>query len=151
MRRAQTDIKSQYIANEIFVALPPELRTMTYSIWFNTTLLQSLYTDALSATTSSLILDPLPADITDSLSAYGFMPDITTLTEFLTPILQSYVSTLITPPPAPSQTKSAATGCEICDRSWIPLTYHHLIPRSTSFTALLPPFFFTLYTYYMIH
>ena len=26
-------------------------------------------------------------------------------------------------------TRDLATSCEICNRTWIPLTYHHLIPR----------------------
>lgn len=33
-------------------------------------------------------------------------------------------------------TRDLATGCEICLRSWIPLTYHHLIPKDVHAKAL---------------
>jgi hypothetical protein len=82
------------------------------------------------------ILDPLPPTITDSLLAYHFLPSTTTLTEFLTPPLSSYLTTLLTPPLLPSFTRDLATECEICQRSWIPLTYHHLIPRGVHAKAL---------------
>lgn len=80
--------------------------------------------------TTSPILDSLPPHVTDSLTAYSFLPPTQTTTEFLLPILTTYLEILTTPPPPPSLTRGLATECEICGRSWIPLTYHHLIPKA---------------------
>jgi len=123
--------QTQYIAQEIFTSLPTDLRNLTYSTWLNTPSLQSLYTDPLPTTTAHKILDPLPGTITDTLTTYSILNPTQgqTTTDFLTPILTTYISSLLTPPPRAYLTRPLATECEICDRSWIPLTYHHLIPR----------------------
>ncbi|PBP20862.1 hypothetical protein BUE80_DR008447 [Diplocarpon rosae] len=119
-----------YLATEIFTNLPATLRTLTYTAWLNTPSLQALYTDPLSTSTKTTILDALPPTITDTLTTYSFLPSQRTTSEFLTPVLDTYISALLTAPPAPSITRTQATACEICERSWIPLTYHHLIPRA---------------------
>ncbi|KUJ14712.1 uncharacterized protein LY89DRAFT_619807, partial [Mollisia scopiformis] len=120
-----------YIATEIFTNLPPDLRTLTYSTWLNTPTLQSTYTDPPSPALLHKIINPLPASITDTLTTYSLLnPTLDQdTTSFLTPILSTYISSLLTPPLAPHLARPLATECEICDRSWIPLTYHHLIPR----------------------
>ncbi|KAE8450026.1 hypothetical protein EG329_007165 [Mollisiaceae sp. DMI_Dod_QoI] len=120
-----------YIAQEIFTNLPSDLRTLTYSAWLNTPSLQFTYTDPLPTTTAHKILDPLPGTITDTLTTYSILNPTQgqTTTDFLTPILATYISSLLTPPPRAYLTRPLATESEICDRSWIPLTYHHLIPR----------------------
>ncbi|CAL3971857.1 unnamed protein product [Diplocarpon coronariae] len=118
-----------YLATEIFTNLPATLRTLTYTVWLNTPSVQALYTDPLSTSTNTNILDSLPPNITDTLTTYSFLPSQKTTAEFLTPVLSTFISTLLTAPPAPSITRTQATECEICERSWIPLTYHHLIPR----------------------
>jgi hypothetical protein len=80
--------------------------------------------------TATSILAPLPPSIADTLHTYSYLRPEQTLQEFLAPILQSFTSALTTAPPPPSSTKELATECEICAREHIPLTYHHLIPRS---------------------
>lgn len=127
--RNQTLRPSQYLATEIFTNLPSNLRTLTYSTWLNTPSLQATYSDPLATSINNSILDSLPPSITDTLTTYSLLPNHKTTTEYLTPILSTYISTLLTPPPPPRTTGLQATECEICDRSWIPLTYHHLIPR----------------------
>ncbi|KAK2628988.1 hypothetical protein QTJ16_002091 [Diplocarpon rosae] len=92
--------------------------------------IDALYTDPLSTSTRTNILDALPPTITDTLTTYSFLPSQKTTSEFLSPILDTYISALLTAPPAPSITRTQATECEICERSWIPLTYHHLIPKA---------------------
>jgi 5-methylcytosine-specific restriction endonuclease McrA len=47
----------------------------------------------------------------------------------LRPVLEAYITSTTAPPPPWASTRASA--CEICEREWIPLTYHHLIPRST--------------------
>lgn len=68
----------------------------------------------------------------DSLESCGLLPtssDATDQYHFFTPVLNSYVSSITAAPPIWSTTRT--TECELCQRSWIPLTYHHLIPKST--------------------
>jgi hypothetical protein len=126
----------QYIAKEIFADFPPTLRSLSYTAWFNSPALQILYPDPLTQVTSNSILNALDPLITDSLSTYNILPPNTTLTEFLTPVFSNYLSSITTAPSPPSLTKAFATCCEICDRTWIPLTYHHLIPKSVHGKAL---------------
>jgi hypothetical protein len=73
------------------------------------------------------ILDPA---VDESLVAYG----ITDASRFgmhdlLAPVLNAYISTTTLPPPPPASTRGQVSACELCGRDWIPLTYHHLIPR----------------------
>jgi 5-methylcytosine-specific restriction endonuclease McrA len=66
--------------------------------------------------------------INDSLTTYGLLPETLSFLLFLNPILTAYVTTTTSPPPIWSTTRG--TCCELCARSWINLTYHHLIPKS---------------------
>ncbi|PMD67271.1 uncharacterized protein K444DRAFT_515846 [Hyaloscypha bicolor E] len=125
-----------YLAHEIFTNLPTSLCTLSYSTWLNTHSLQSLYSETLPPARMASILDPLPPTITDSLLTYSFLAPHQTTNEFLTPILTTYLSTVLTPPPPPSQQRPFVTECEICQRSWIPLTFHHLIPKGVHEKAL---------------
>lgn len=121
---------SQYLASEIFTSLPQELRTLTYSTWLNTPSLNITYSLPLTPTTSPSIFNILPLSILETLQTYSLLSESQTVPEFLTPVLNGYLTSLTSAPPPPSQTKDAAEGCEICERDWIPLTYHHLIPKS---------------------
>jgi 5-methylcytosine-specific restriction endonuclease McrA len=125
----EIDLKKQYLSLEIFTSLPASLRTLTYSTWLNTASLQALYSDPLPPTRVQSIFDPLPTTITDTITTYSLLAPNQTSTDFLTPVLTTFVSALLTPPPAPYQQRPLVGECEICQRSWIPLTYHHLIPR----------------------
>ncbi len=60
--------------------------------------------------------------------------DPSDLSKLLTPIFQDYVNNVTSPPPVWSATRASA--CEICDRSWIPLTYHHLVPKQIHAKAI---------------
>jgi hypothetical protein len=55
------------------------------------------------------------------------IPDAADLPDFLGPILAEYTTSVTTGPPVWASTRAEA--CEICERDWIPLSYHHLIPR----------------------
>ena len=48
--------------------------------------------------------------------------------------LEAYISSVTAPSPIWSTTRAEA--CEICERSYIPLTYHHLIPRAVHAKSL---------------
>lgn len=80
----------------------------------NRTLLESLSTT-------------IPPSVTDTLTVYGLLPSSSDIPEFLSPILTEYITSVTTGPPAWASTRTEA--CEICERDWIPLSYHHLIPR----------------------
>lgn len=98
--------------------------------------MQTLYTPPLTPQTASLLLNALPPTIGDSLTSYNLLPPDTTPEEFLSPALDTYLTVITTAPPPPSMTRDLATECEICSRAWIPLTYHHLIPREVHVKAL---------------
>lgn len=129
---------SDYIASMVFECLPPELQTITHRVWGETPRLQEAY--ALPLTTSDVsekITPALDPEVTDSLTAYGIItpPGEDTAT-FLAPILTAYLSAATTPPPPPSADRHKATECETCGRDWVPLTYHHLVPRAAHAKAL---------------
>ena len=110
---------SLYLAEEAWSTLPLSLRLLTHS------------TDKVPEI-EDLVLD-VPASLADSLVAYGIISlahdsDIDAPHSFLRHVLASYVPLAITPPPPWSSTRTS--DCEICQRA-VPLTYHHLIPRST--------------------
>ncbi|KAI9694226.1 MAG: hypothetical protein M1820_009125 [Bogoriella megaspora] len=127
------DTRSQYLAAEIFISLPLELRTLTYQSSQTNASLSDHYS---SSTTLESIIATVPPSVTDSLSAYALIsPPKEDTTTFLLPILQTYISTILTPPPSPS-IRTRPSACELCDRSHIPLTVHHLIPRSYAAKAV---------------
>ena len=125
---------SDYVANEIFYSLPANLRSLTHETIKND-VLSDKYSLPLTLSNLEDISTSIPASVTDTLTSYSLInPPSSDLQSFLAPILSSYISSVIIPPPPPSTTRT--TECELCGRSWIPLTYHHLIPRSTHERAL---------------
>ncbi|RYO99040.1 hypothetical protein DL764_006922 [Monosporascus ibericus] len=121
---------TDYIASETFQYLPEELRILDYYGYSKDTDLQARYALPLTGDNVADLLPALDPSISDSLTAYGITHDaVQAINEFLAPVLTSLVNAISTPPPVPSSTKAQAEGCEICGRDWIPLSYHHLIPR----------------------
>lgn len=72
--------------------------------------------------------------VSDSLCAYGMIPEPSDVEPFLHQIFRDYIEDVTAPPPLWSETR--ATACEICGRDWIPLTYHHLIPKEVHAKAI---------------
>lgn len=124
----------QYLSTEIFTSLPDELRTLSYSAVYNDLELDAKYSDPLSLDTLSSLIDTLPPSVSDSLTSYALISTPGDLSSFLLPIFTSYITSTTLPPPPWQSTRS--TSCELCSRSWIPLTYHHLIPRGVHAKAL---------------
>lgn len=122
---------SDYIASMVFESLPPELQTMTHRVWSESPGIQEEYALPLTSNDISEKITPtLDPEASDSLTTYGILtPPAEDMTTFLAPILTTYLTAVTTPPPTPSATRATATDCEICGRDWVPLTYHHLIPR----------------------
>lgn len=122
---------TKYTAVLTFQNLPPELQSLSHRVWTDILALQDKYTLPLTSTdVTDLILTLQDPSLSDSLTAYNILtPPHTDLSTFLAAVLTSYLSSVTAPPPPPSSTRSQAEGCEICGRDWIPLTYHHLIPK----------------------
>ncbi|EHK43945.1 uncharacterized protein TrAtP1_008397 [Trichoderma atroviride] len=122
-----------YLADGIFRNLPQDLQDLDHRSWRESEALQAQY--SLPLTEDSLSELVLPASICETLVTYNLVSSDpsqpshlpSTPEAFLLPILTAYLTPLIEPPPATASTRTEA--CELCERSWIPLSYHHLIPR----------------------
>lgn len=119
-----------YVASETFDNLPPELQILSHRTWSEDASLRERYALPLTGSSIPSLLPALDPAIADSLLAYGIIDNTTQgIDELLAPVLTSYISLATSPPPPPASTKKLAEECELCGRDWIPLTYHHLIPR----------------------
>ncbi|KAF1977041.1 hypothetical protein BU23DRAFT_565197 [Bimuria novae-zelandiae CBS 107.79] len=121
-----------YLSSIIFPSLPTDLRALSHSKLKDNASLQDRYSTPLFASTSTSLINTIPPSAIDSLTSYALLPsppDALDLHHFFTPLLSAYVTAVTAPPPVWSSTRTSA--CELCGRDWIPLTYHHLIPKST--------------------
>lgn len=120
-----------YLAHEIYSSLPSDLQTLSYASTQNDPDLSAIYTPPLTATTLDNIATHIPPSSLESLHVYGLLSDPEDLNRsILDPLLTAYTTATTAAPPAFTPF-TRANACEICARDWIPLTYHHLIPRST--------------------
>ncbi|KAL8653017.1 MAG: hypothetical protein Q9226_004012 [Calogaya cf. arnoldii] len=116
-----------YIANELFSSFSPEVQSLSYSGIQNVPRAGEKFSDPLPSAVLEQILATVSPAIAESLEAYHVLDSQADLPRFLTPVLQEYVNASTAAPPIWSTTRPSA--CEICERDWIPLTYHHLIPK----------------------
>lgn len=82
----------------------------------------------------SSIQPGIPPSVTDSVETYDLLPASLDLSNLISSVISDYIAAVTSPPPVWSTTRTPA--CEICDRDWIPLTYHHLIPKQVHEKAL---------------
>jgi hypothetical protein len=113
--------RSQYLSTEIFMNFSSDLRCLNYSAAQSHPSIADRYTS--QAELESLSYG-MPASVSESLDVYT-LPDLQSI---LANSVPAYISAVTAPPPIWATTKPDA--CELCERNWIPLTYHHLIPRS---------------------
>ncbi|KAJ7479591.1 hypothetical protein FB451DRAFT_1239362 [Mycena latifolia] len=106
-----------YLAHEVWPTLPAAFLSASYETRLT-----------LPSDVDSIPLDATPVSFTDSLVSYGLAADADRAQIFLRKVLADYADAACAPPPVWSTTRT--TECEICERA-VPLTYHHLIPRST--------------------
>lgn len=106
-----------YLAEESWSVLPGVLQEATYQS--RTEVPEADEVD-LESTTSPMF--------TDTLVSYGIVGDADDAIKLLRQVVEQYRAEACAPPPVWSSTRT--TECEICERQ-VPLTYHHLIPRST--------------------
>ncbi|KAL8766678.1 MAG: hypothetical protein Q9209_006608 [Squamulea sp. 1 TL-2023] len=123
-----------YVANELFSSFPSEVQSLSYSGLQSDPRAAERFSDPLPTTVIENILATVSSFIAESLEAYGLLDCQADLPKFLTPVLQEYVNAATAAPPIWSNTRASA--CEICERDWIPLTYHHLIPKQIHAKAI---------------
>ncbi|KAI0157108.1 hypothetical protein GGR52DRAFT_189980 [Hypoxylon sp. FL1284] len=120
---------ADYVAAAVFTALPTDLRTLDHHADAD---LRARYAVPVTRADVGQLAPALDPAVADTLRAYGVVsPTIDESAEdaFLARVLTSYIETATRHPPAPRATKSDAAGCELCGRWWVPLSYHHLVPR----------------------
>jgi hypothetical protein len=118
---------SDYLAREIFDSLPEELQCLSHHSLQNEAMSEK-WSLPLTLTMLEELVDHVSGDVVDSLTAYGLIvPPKSDAQSFLAPVLSGYISAMTTPPPKWAETRTSA--CEICEREWVPMTYHHLIPK----------------------
>lgn len=105
-----------YLASESWPTLPPDAKQATYET-----------RDAVPDV-NIMAFDSTSIAFVDSLISYGIVDDADAAYEFLRKTVADYLDQACSPPPIWSSTRTKE--CEICFRE-VPLTYHHLIPRST--------------------
>ncbi|KAF2211106.1 hypothetical protein CERZMDRAFT_44140 [Cercospora zeae-maydis SCOH1-5] len=122
----------EYLAEEIFLSLPFDLRTLSYAIVQDDAALAEKFATPVESRLLDDLVKPLPLAVADSLVTYSLMMEPTDLDRFLEGPLNNYISSAVAPPPehTPSLAASRPDGCEVCQREHLPLTYHHLIPRA---------------------
>ena len=111
----------------MFASLPDDLQTLTYSAVRENPVLRDKYVRSSVSEMAEDVLHLMPTSVAESLSTYDLLPKETSFPPLFVGTLSEYVTTMTSPPPAWITTRT--TACEICDRDWIPLTYHHLIPK----------------------
>lgn len=116
--------------------LPATLQTLSYSKIQNDESLAKQYSGTeVTDADMEILTAPIPVSVSESLSVYGILPETMDITAaFLRPVITDYITSVTAAPPAWATTKTEA--CEICERDWIPLSYHHLIPREVHAKAL---------------
>jgi hypothetical protein len=121
---------AEYIAIGTFESMSDELQALDHLTWSASEDLQTRYALPLTGSDAASILQSLDPSIPESLVTYGLIDGVTQgAPELLAPVLTEYVTAATAPPPPPKSTRADVEGCELCGRDWIPLTYHHLIPR----------------------
>ena len=114
-----------YLASEVWPSLPMSLRGASYESLSSSDVLKEMTLDPFSI---PLDATPIPTSFFDTLTSYSLFGDADDCTRFLRKVLSDYLTEATAPPPVWKQTRTEE--CEICERSWVKLTYHHLIPRS---------------------
>lgn len=118
---------SSYLSHEVWHTLPHSFHNASYETRSS---LPDPDTDFDSESmTTTLKLENIPTSFSDSLISYGICDDWDSAVEFLRRVVVDYIQETCKPPPVWSATRKDHKECEMCERE-VPLTYHHLIPRS---------------------
>jgi hypothetical protein len=116
---SELDEFTSYLAAEVWSTLPPSIQAVNQG---------SRPSASVDLNVEELPLDSTPHTFSETLVTYGYTTDSEHSTAFLRRVLSEYVKEIALPPTPWSATRTQE--CEMCERD-VPLTYHHLIPRST--------------------
>ena len=116
---------TSYLASEVWPSLPTFLHDASYESLSSSNALKEMESDPFSIPLDAV---PIPTSFFDTLTSYSLFGDVEDCTRFLRKVLSDYLAEATAPPPVWKQTRTEE--CEICERGWVRLTYHHLIPRS---------------------
>ncbi|KAF8475678.1 hypothetical protein BDZ91DRAFT_710117 [Kalaharituber pfeilii] len=111
----------EYLSHEVFLCIPASFQRLEYTG-------KDASAKDLALDLSTFPIHTIPTSFTDSLISYGLVGDEEDAEKLLMQVMEVYVSEATKPPPVWVSTRKAE--CEICERN-VPLTYHHLIPKST--------------------
>ncbi|RDB19017.1 hypothetical protein Hypma_014362 [Hypsizygus marmoreus] len=114
---SELDEFSSYLASESWSTLPDNIRNASYET-----------RSSIPGDIEGIPLHTTPISFVDTLISYGFAIDHDHALQFLAKAVSDYIEDACAPPPIWSATRTKE--CQICERE-VPLTYHHLIPRST--------------------
>ncbi|EXJ84948.1 hypothetical protein A1O3_05623 [Capronia epimyces CBS 606.96] len=119
---------ADYLAAEIFASFPDEVQSLSHDALQNDSALSDKWSLPLTISVLEEVAAHMPGEVNDSLTAYALIePPKSDLQTFVAPVLSAYITAVTTPPPKWTETRTDA--CEICGRDWVPMTYHHLIPK----------------------
>lgn len=121
----QFDDFTSYLASEVWPSLPRSLHNASYDSLSSDDALREMTSDAFSIPLNTI---PIPTSFFDTLVSYSLFEDAGDCIRFLRKVLSDYLVEATSPPPIWKKTRTEE--CEICERNWVKLTYHHLIPRS---------------------
>ncbi|RPA84762.1 hypothetical protein BJ508DRAFT_359481 [Ascobolus immersus RN42] len=76
----------------------------------------------------------IPPELLETLTTYSLFPSLASATSFLSAILSQYHTSTATT--TTEEKPVAITECELCHRDQLPLTAHHLVPRSAAAKAV---------------
>lgn len=48
----------------------------------------------------------------------------------MVPLVSAYIASVTAAPAHGRSSRAQVAACELCARDWVPLTYHHLVPRA---------------------
>lgn len=127
----------QFLAIEIFTSLPDRFCSLSAgAIDAESKLDESSNGSVIGTATMSSLIAPLPLSVADSLVTFGVVKAQADVDIFLAQILRVYVGSGTAQHATAAATDTKPEACELCERSWIPLTQHHLVPRAIASKAV---------------
>lgn len=121
---------ASYLASEAWPTIPPPIQELASNMRSSS---KGDSTDVIDLSNLDLV-STSPA-FADTLITYDISTDVDDAHSFLLRVLGDYTKELIASQQTPIWGSTRTDACEICERD-VPLTYHHLIPRSVHAKAL---------------
>lgn len=121
---------------EIFESLPEPMKSLGPEPLVQEPDLEASCCDTMAEEAVDRAVTSLPASVHDTLVAYQVVDNIAESYIFLHQLLSEYIVAPYAESRHEETCATKACACELCDRSWIPLTQHHLVPRKVADKAV---------------